>query len=382
MLKKMRLSNQFFNKLIKVTLIPSILFIIFKISILTDYLNNSENLFLSLINETLLVAAIWAISLNLLNLTDSRIFFSEVIKKITRSFLFLYGFILIIVKINSILGIPHVIIEQFINLTKTPGFDVIICCSIFVEIFSNKKQINKYQVFNLFNKRAFTILLIGLIIYISVFLRVQTLEYIDGLDNFTALAMKNLYENGFSYYKDSLTLITMNYIAMHYIGYTQTSLRIFQVFYSAIALFIIFLITYKYSKSLSIYAGVLFALSPWSIILSRVQRDYSFDFMMSAIIFYFTDKIRSSNKKLITKIFLLSILCITSATAFIFNRRTQTVISVIFPASAILYLIISSNFFEFKNIKFKINIIIKFLVLIFSSIIIYFFSYGAFFSKA
>jgi hypothetical protein len=128
-----------------------------------------------------------------------------------------------------------------------------------------------------------------LIIIFALFFitRLYDNHFINGSDNYNVLGIKNLYENGFSFYKYSP--IT-DYFMLHVIktiGFSLLTIKIPFLFYSFVTLIFIYLIGKLISKDLALLSSFLYVISPWAIIQSRITRDYSFDLMVGSIVVFF-----------------------------------------------------------------------------------------------
>ena len=127
-----------------------------------------------------------------------------------------------------------------------------------------------------------------LILIFSLFFITRLYEnnFINGSDNFNVLGVKNMYENGVSFYKYSpITDFFMLQIVKIF-GFSLFTIKIPFIFYSFVTLIFIYLIGQLSSKNLALLSSFLYVISPWAIIQSRVTRDYSFDLMVGSIVLY------------------------------------------------------------------------------------------------
>jgi hypothetical protein len=128
----------------------------------------------------------------------------------------------------------------------------------------------------------------GLIVIFILFFvtRLYENDFINAADNYNVLGIKNMYENGFSFYKYSpITDIFMLQIVKMF-GFSLFTIKIPFITYSFITLAFIYLIGRFLSKNLALTSSFLYVISPWAIIQSRITRDYSFDLMIGAIVIY------------------------------------------------------------------------------------------------
>lgn len=197
----------------------------------------------------------------------------------------------------------------------------------------------------------YSLTLIALIILCFI-LRIWSLDYIDGADNFTIIAVKNVVENGFSFYKDSFISFHLMTFFSKIFGYGMISLRLPSIIYSVISVTLIYFIARNINKKIALVSVFLFAISPWSIIISRLTRDYSFDCMVGVILLLLSinllKKIRGGQIKRGLLLLLLTVILTYLIPKF--NIRSQTLITAIIPITALIFGIF---FTIIKNIEKK-----------------------------
>ncbi|MDD4496910.1 MAG: hypothetical protein PHV51_01965 [Methanosarcinaceae archaeon] len=128
----------------------------------------------------------------------------------------------------------------------------------------------------------------GLILIFSLYFitRLYENDFINGSDNYNVLGIKNMYENGISFYKySSITDFLMLQIVKIF-GFSLFTIKVPFITYSFITLIFIYLIGRLSNKNLALVSSFLYIISPWAIIQSRITRDYSFDLMIGSIVLY------------------------------------------------------------------------------------------------
>ncbi len=175
-----------------------------------------------------------------------------------------------------------------------------------------------------------------LLIILFLGVRLYSLDYIDGSDNYNDVAVKALYENGHSFYKYSIISTQLMLLSVKIFGFNFGALKLPFILYSLITIIFIYFIAKFINKKVALLSMLLFAVSPWSIILSKVTRDYSFDCMAGVIILYFSIYLYQKAKEgeIKKNIYCLTGLFILTISVYIlnsFNGRIQTLIVIIFP---------------------------------------------------
>ncbi|MCF7831360.1 MAG: glycosyltransferase family 39 protein [Candidatus Pacebacteria bacterium] len=195
-------------------------------------------------------------------------------------------------------------------------------------------------------------LMFVILVILSFILRIWSLDYIDGADNFTIIAVKNNVENGVSFYRDSFISFNLMTFFSKIFGYGMISLRLPSIIYSVISVTLIYFIAKNINKKVALLSVFLFAISPWSIIISRLTRDYSFDCMIGAILLLISVNLlkKINNGEIKKGIFYLLSTVIATYLISKFNIRGQTLITVIIPITALIFGVF---FTIIKNIKRK-----------------------------
>ena len=191
-------------------------------------------------------------------------------------------------------------------------------------------------------KKYREIFAVALLIILTVVIRFLSLDYLDASDNYNDIAYKNMYENGASFYRYSTISTYFTLFFIKHIGLSFLSLRAPSIIYSLVTVIFIYFIARRVNKHAAMISLFLFAVSPWSIVLSRVTRDYAFDCMVSSVAIFITVlTIKEIHKKNGAQFFINSmILTLTIFAIFLltkFNNRGQTLIIIISPAIGILF---------------------------------------------
>jgi hypothetical protein len=164
-------------------------------------------------------------------------------------------------------------------------------CGFFTFYFNYDKNFEKIPV----NIKKHYILL-SLIFLLFLITRLYNNDFVNGSDNYNLLGIKNLYENGISFYKYSVITDSLMLFFVKLFGFNFFSIKIPFLIYSFITLIFLYLISRKIDRNLALLSTFLFAISPWAIIQSRITRDYSFDLMVASIViflgFVFYERIR------------------------------------------------------------------------------------------
>tara|TARA_Y100000310_G_scaffold25020_1_gene23972 strand:- start:4433 stop:6508 length:2076 start_codon:yes stop_codon:yes gene_type:complete len=179
-------------------------------------------------------------------------------------------------------------------------------------------------------------ILFVLIIILFLGVRLYSMDYIDGSDNYNDVAIKALYENGHSFYNYSLISTKLMLLSVNIFGFNFAALKLPFILYSLITIIFIYFIAKFINKKVALLSMFLFAISPWSIILSKVTRDYSFDCMMGVIVLYLCLLLYQKSKEGDFKKNLINLIYLFSLVIFIYgiselNHRANTLILLIFP---------------------------------------------------
>lgn len=183
------------------------------------------------------------------------------------------------------------------------------------------------------------------LIFILFFItRLYENNFINGSDNFNVLGIKNMYENGVSFYKYSpITDFFMLQIVKTF-GFSLTTTKYPFIVYSFITLIFIYLIGQLSSKNLALLSSFLYVISPWAIIQSRITRDYSFDLMVGSIVLYLCliiyKKVSATNniKNHVRYFILFSLIPLTTILLYKYNR-SQTLTVGIYALLASIFII-------------------------------------------
>jgi hypothetical protein len=195
---------------------------------------------------------------------------------------------------------------------------------------------------NIFKRQFSPTYLTIILIVFSFTLRLLSLDYLDASDNYNDIAYKNIFENGGSCYNYSTISTYFTLFFIKYFGFNFFSLRMPSLIYSLITVIFVYFIARRINKHAAMISVFLFAVSPWSIVLSRVTRDYAFDCMLSSVLIFITVlTIKEIFRKTGLQLFINSIiLTITILIIFLltkFNQRSQTLLVVISPLVGILF---------------------------------------------
>jgi len=277
-----------------------------------------------------------------------------------------YGFLsgLLLVTISSLnfefiknINYLQIIID---NLSKYNLFLTLLTIVIgFLLFYFNKEKIaqriieeNKEK-----QKKGWIHTIFFFIVIIFFATRLYQNNFINASDNFNVSAIKNMYENGVSFYKYSKITDFLMLNTVKIFGFNFFTVKIPFIFYSFITLIFLYLTVKLIDKKLSLIASFLFAISPWAIILSRITRDYSFDLMIGGMVLCFSfillKKIKygdslKRNIKYILLYFLLALLILVLCK---YNRSQTAVVGIFF-----LIPFIFSGYFIFEqlfSIKYK-----------------------------
>ncbi len=179
-------------------------------------------------------------------------------------------------------------------------------------------------------------------------------DFVNGSDNHNVVAIKNLYENGISFYKyHPITDFFMIWMVRLF-GFNFFSIKIPFLIYSFITLIFIYLCGKLINKNLGLLSAFLFSISPWAIIQSRITRDYSFDLMIGSVALFFClliyKKIRE-NKNFKRKIKYTAIFLFIPFFIFLIHRynRFQTLTNIVYPAITLIFIIHSFVFLKIKK---------------------------------
>ncbi|AFV24723.1 hypothetical protein Mpsy_2519 [Methanolobus psychrophilus R15] len=185
-----------------------------------------------------------------------------------------------------------------------------------------------------------------LILIFSLFFITRLYEnnFINGSDNYNVLGIKNMYENGVSFYKYSpITDFFMLQIVKMF-GFSLFTIKIPFITYSFITLVFICLIGRLLSKNLALMSSFLYVISPWAIIQSRITRDYSFDLMVGSIALFlcfviYKRLINTTNTKDYVKYFILFSLIPLTIILLHEVNRPQTLITGIYTLLPSIFII-------------------------------------------
>lgn len=184
---------------------------------------------------------------------------------------------------------------------------------------------------------------VALILLLALILRIASLDYLDATDNYNNLAYKNLFENGLSFYSYSVITTGFTMYVVDLLGFTTETLRIPSIIYSLITVIFVYLAARKLGKHVALLSVFLFAISPWSIALSRLTRDYAFDCMIGALVLWMTMCILDVMEKrnlygLVTDLVKVIVIAVAVFILCRFNDRPQTLITIIYALVAVAWL--------------------------------------------
>lgn len=186
---------------------------------------------------------------------------------------------------------------------------------------------------------------IGLILVFFIFLltRLYYNDFVNGSDNHNVLAIKNVYENGVSFYRYHKITDFFMLKMVQLFGFNLFSIKIPFLFYSFITLIFIHLTGRLISKKIGLLSAFLFAISPWAIIQSRITRDYSFDLMIGSIAIYFSillyKKIQENNDLSKRLKHVISFCFIPFAIILLWKyNRVQVLTTGIYPFAAAIFI--------------------------------------------
>jgi hypothetical protein len=180
------------------------------------------------------------------------------------------------------------------------------------------------------------------LILLALSLRIASLDYIDADDNYEELSYKNLHQNGTSCYKYSMITTKLSLLLVQNLSFKMPVLRIPAILYSIVTIILIYLMIRKVNRVPALISIFLFAVSPWSIVLSRVTRDYAFDCMVASVVLFsiilvITRKPNKDIKAYVSDILIYFSIIILIYSLTVFNHRIQTKIVIVFPVVAILF---------------------------------------------
>lgn len=226
----------------------------------------------------------------------------------------------------------NILISTYFNSTII-ALGIIIIFKYHKEIENNGKEVIQVKDNNLHSYRSNIIFLFIIIVFF--FTRLYATDFINGSDNYNVLGIKNLYENGISYYKYSSISDQLMLWSVKLFGFNFFSIKIPFIIYSFITLLFLYLIAAMISKPLALLTAFLYAISPWAIIQSNITRDYSFDLMIATIVIYislFIYKIIYELEQKNHSIYLIFMFCLSLLLIFyIYNNiRVQTLITGLF----------------------------------------------------
>lgn len=177
-----------------------------------------------------------------------------------------------------------------------------------------------------------------LLIILTLLLRTASLNYLDASDNYNDIAYKALITNNQSCYNYSNITTFITLWLLKFNSFSIAILKFPPIIYSIVSSFFIYLTAKKLNNKVALFSLFLFAISPWSIVVSRMTRDYSFDAMVASIVLFFMVLVicRKSQKKITDRLIDLS--CLLLITLFIYllskaNYRSQTLIVALLPVS-------------------------------------------------
>ncbi len=175
-----------------------------------------------------------------------------------------------------------------------------------------------------------------LLVVLFLGLRLYSLDYIDGSDNYNDVAIKALYENGHSFYNYSIITTQLMLLSVKMFGFNFPALKLPFIFYSLITIIFIYFISKFINKKVALLSMFLFAISPWSIILSKVTRDYAFDCMIGSIVLYLGICIyqKTKNKDIKKNFYNLLYLFLLFVSVYVLSKlniRPQMLLVLIFP---------------------------------------------------
>jgi len=343
-----------------------------------------NSLFLNLLGITGILLLIISIPSKFLYIITNK---SYIISAVLKIFFIFFISLIITSQYNPLFqylhGIKLITIPEQLKIPLELVLILAISISFYIPVVkdNNSIRINKLKTainrfFHFFETKVGMCVLI--IIILASFIRLFYLNYIDGLDNFTSLAVKNMCTNSISYYKNAVFSDFIWSKLCNLFGFGYYILRLPAIIYSIITELFLYLTLRKFSKKMALITLFIIAVSPWAIIMSRLIREYAFDAMIAAVCFFVSNNIRTSTVKLQSKIIRLILLIAFVISLSIINNRVQTFIVSIIPLITIPFVIYYERAIEIKKIVYKISLKFKFLLTILGVILIYFFNYSDF----
>lgn len=174
----------------------------------------------------------------------------------------------------------------------------VFCGIVLGGIFGKESQ------YSLQNNKVFksTVFIAVILIFLSILFRIASLSYLDASDNYNNVSIKAIFDNGVSSYKTSQFTTYFSVFLVKIFGFRNEILRIPSLLYSGITVFLLFFVGRKIHNAVGLLSVFLFAVSPWSIALSRLTRDYSFDALCATFILFLIGTILlQSHEKTIRK---------------------------------------------------------------------------------
>lgn len=178
------------------------------------------------------------------------------------------------------------------------------------------------------------IFILTCIILLFFITRLYNNDFINASDNYNVIGLKNLYENGLSHYKYSpITDYLMLSLVKRY-GFNFFTIKIPFLLYSFVTLIFIYLIGQLLDKNLALVSSFLYTISPWTIVQSRITRDYSFDLMFASISLYLClimyRKINETNdlKNTVKFLFLYSLIPLSVILVYKYNREQVLIVGI------------------------------------------------------
>lgn len=257
-----------------------------------------------------------------------------------------------IVKIIFLLSLFLISFNQYLNLSYFLNiFTYFFIITAFILVFNFKNNINKIKLNNWWFIIAFIC-----ITALFLFTRLYFLDYLDGSDLYNDVAVKGLYDSGYSFYIYSFCVSSQIMLSFANIfGFSIPILKIPFIIFSFITLICIYFIAKNINKTVALISMFLFTISPWAIIVSKMTRDYSFDCMIATIIILLCINIYKNSDTIKKHILsFLYMICIMIGIYYFSQiyQRAQLQLSMIIPFITFIFII-----YKFLC-DYKINLIL------------------------
>ncbi len=215
---------------------------------------------------------------------------------------------------------------------------------------------------------GYSLALIGIVV-LGFLLRIWNLDYLQGSDNFNLISAKALYQGNNIIYNRNLDLTYLIFLSFKTFGLSLASSKIPTVIIGTTSILLIYFLGKNIDKKTGIFSAILLAISPVAIEKSTWVREYCFNFLiLLVVILFFSYKYKINKKeyslKDVKRFVMNSIICLIILGGYCFLSKNTT-FSLVLLIVGTYFMILFNRIYKNTNLKYKKQISILSLLLLF-----------------